>query len=59
LTNARVFNGFGCTGECVARVVMGGAPAGTQSYALTVYDPDADRQWLVALGGHQHSRQCQ
>ncbi len=42
LTNAQVFNGFGCTGANVSPALSwSGAPAGTQSYALTVYDPDA------------------
>lgn len=42
LTTAQVFNGFGCTGANVSPALSwSGAPAGTQSYALTVYDPDA------------------
>ena len=42
LTNAQVFNGFGCSGSNVSpQLSWSGAPAGTQSYALTVYDPDA------------------
>lgn len=42
LTNAQVFNGFGCSGTNVSpQLSWSGAPAGTQSYALTVYDPDA------------------
>jgi Raf kinase inhibitor-like YbhB/YbcL family protein len=37
-----VFNGFGCTGGNVSPALgWSGAPAGTKSYALTVYDPDA------------------
>ena len=36
------FNGFGCTGANLAPAVRWqGVPAGTRSYALTVYDPDA------------------
>lgn len=36
------FNGFGCTGENRSpELHWRGAPAGTKSYALTVYDPDA------------------
>ncbi|MGD9841905.1 MAG: YbhB/YbcL family Raf kinase inhibitor-like protein [Steroidobacteraceae bacterium] len=42
LSNAQVFNGFGCSGGNVSpQLSWSGAPAGTQSYALTVYDPDA------------------
>lgn len=42
LSNAQVFNGFGCTGGNVSpSLSWTGAPTGTQSYALTVYDPDA------------------
>jgi Raf kinase inhibitor-like YbhB/YbcL family protein len=37
-----VFNGFGCTGKNVSPALKwSGAPAGTKSFALTVYDPDA------------------
>ncbi len=36
------FNGFGCSGENKSPALQwSGAPAGTKSYALTVYDPDA------------------
>ncbi|MDT9001634.1 YbhB/YbcL family Raf kinase inhibitor-like protein [Paucibacter sp. APW11] len=36
------FNGFGCTGENRSPALQWrDAPAGTQSYAITVYDPDA------------------
>jgi Raf kinase inhibitor-like YbhB/YbcL family protein len=42
LTEAQVFNGFGCTGKNVSPALeWSGAPAGTKSFALTVYDPDA------------------
>jgi Raf kinase inhibitor-like YbhB/YbcL family protein len=42
LSDAQVFNGFGCTGKNVSPgLKWSGAPAGTKSYALTVYDPDA------------------
>ena len=42
LSDAQVFNGFGCTGKNVSPALKwSGAPAGTKSYALTVYDPDA------------------
>lgn len=37
-----VFNGFGCTGKNVSPALSwSGAPAGTKSFAITVYDPDA------------------
>jgi Raf kinase inhibitor-like YbhB/YbcL family protein len=37
-----VFNGFGCTGKNVSPALKwSGAPAGTKSFALMVYDPDA------------------
>jgi Raf kinase inhibitor-like YbhB/YbcL family protein len=42
LTEEQVFQGFGCTGKNVSPALKwSGAPAGTKSYALTVYDPDA------------------
>lgn len=42
ISNKQVFNGFGCSGENVSpALTWSDAPAGTQSFALTVYDPDA------------------
>lgn len=42
LTMENVFNGFGCTGENVSpALAWSGAPEGTQSFVLMVYDPDA------------------
>lgn len=41
-TQQQVYSGFGCTGANVSPALSwSGAPTGTQSYALTVYDPDA------------------
>lgn len=37
-----VFNSFGCQGRNISPALQwSGAPAGTKSFALTVYDPDA------------------
>lgn len=42
LTEAQVFNGFGCTGKNISpALAWSGVPAGTKSLAVTVYDPDA------------------
>src|SRR5499427_4451609 len=42
LTEAQVFNSFGCSGKNLSPALQwSGAPAGTKSFALTMYDPDA------------------
>ncbi|MGH7532735.1 MAG: YbhB/YbcL family Raf kinase inhibitor-like protein, partial [Gemmatimonadales bacterium] len=42
LASAQMFNGMGCTGHNVSpALAWRGAPAGTKSFAITMYDPDA------------------
>ncbi|HWK83673.1 MAG TPA: YbhB/YbcL family Raf kinase inhibitor-like protein [Caldimonas sp.] len=42
LSDAQVFKGFGCEGKNISPALKwSGAPSGTKSYAVTVYDPDA------------------
>ena len=42
LTDLHVYKGFGCDGKNESPALnWSGAPAGTKSYAVTVYDPDA------------------
>jgi Raf kinase inhibitor-like YbhB/YbcL family protein len=42
IADEQVFKGFGCTGGNISPALSwSGAPAGTKSFALSVYDPDA------------------
>lgn len=42
IANDQVFNGFGCSGKNISpQLSWKNAPAGTKSFAITVYDPDA------------------
>src|ERR1700733_1062058 len=42
LSNDQVYSGFGCSGKNISpALAWSGAPRGTRSFAVTVYDPDA------------------
>ena len=42
IANEQVFKGFGCTGGNASPALSwSGAPSGTKSFAVTMYDPDA------------------
>jgi Raf kinase inhibitor-like YbhB/YbcL family protein len=53
ISDEQVFNGFGCSGKNVSpELHWTGAPEGTRSFALTMYDPDAPTgsgwwHWIV------------
>jgi Raf kinase inhibitor-like YbhB/YbcL family protein len=53
IANEQVFKGFGCGGGNVSPALnWSGAPAGTKSFAVSIYDPDAPTgsgwwHWLV------------
>jgi len=54
LSDEQVFNSFGCSGKNLSPALhWSGAPQGTQSFALMVYDPDAPTgsgwwHWVVS-----------
>src|SRR5712692_10395547 len=42
IAEEQVYNGFGCQGKNISPALeWSGAPPGTKSFAVTVYDPDA------------------
>jgi len=42
ISDEQVFNGFGCTGKNISPALSwSGAPAGTKSFAVALFDPDA------------------
>jgi Raf kinase inhibitor-like YbhB/YbcL family protein len=53
IASTQVYKGFGCTGDNISpELNWSGAPAGTKSFAVTDYDPDAPTgsgwwHWLV------------
>ena len=56
IADKHVYKGFGCEGGNVSPAFeWSGAPAGTRSFAVTVYDPDAPTgsgwwHWVVRVG---------
>src|ERR1700683_122250 len=53
ISDEQVFNAFGCTGKNISPALSwSGAPKGTKSFAISVYDPDAPKgsgfwHWVV------------
>lgn len=54
LSELNVLNGFGCTGKNISpKITWRGEPEGTQSYVVSMYDPDAPTgsgwwHWVIA-----------
>lgn len=54
LSELNVLNGFGCTGKNISpKITWHGEPEGTQSYVVSMYDPDAPTgsgwwHWVIA-----------
>ncbi len=62
LNKTQEYHGYGCTGQNVSPALSwSGAPAGTKSFAITVFDPDAPTghgwwHWIVTnLPGSVHA----
>ncbi len=48
---AQYYNGYGCTGRNIApRIVWQGAPAQARSFAVTIFDPDAQNNNMAGHG---------
>lgn len=53
-SNEQIYSGFGCTGSNVSpHLAWSGAPQGTKSFVVTMYDPDAPTgsgfwHWVIA-----------
>ena len=55
IANEQVFKGFGCTGGNVSPALSwSGAPSGTKSFAVSIYDPDAPTGGWWQLGCVQY-----
>jgi phosphatidylethanolamine-binding protein (PEBP) family uncharacterized protein len=65
IADEQVFKGFGCTGGNISPALSwSGAPSGTKSFALSVYDPDAPTgsgfcHWVVFQHPAGRYKPCQ